>query len=122
MFPDSGIHPSTAVTFRWRVRAWFHEPVTLVVGVALGGLLTLFVLLPILQVITFPSFRDYAQLPENSRWMRATSNTFRMVLLSTTSSTVIGFLYALALTRPDLPARGFFRLVAVLPLFSPPCT
>lgn len=122
MFPESGIHPSTAVTFRWRVRAWFREPVTLTVGFALGGLLAVFVLLPILQVIAFPPLRDYLHLPENSRWMRATSNTFRMVLLSTCTSTLVGFLYALALTRPDLPARGFFRLVAVLPLFSPPFT
>jgi iron(III) transport system permease protein len=105
-----------------RVRAWLREPVTLVVGLAVGGLLTVFVLLPILQVITFPSFADYLRLPENSRWMRATSNTFRMVLLSTSSSTVVGFLYAFALSRPDFPGRGLFRLTAVLPLFSPPFT
>ncbi len=106
----------------WRVRAWLREPVTLAVGVTVGGLLTVFVLLPILQVITYPPFRDYLHLSENSRWMRATTNTFRMVLLSTCTSTVIGFLYAMALSRPDFPGRGFFRLMAVLPLFSPPFT
>ena len=106
----------------WRARAWLGEPVTLLVGVTLAALLVLFVLLPILEVISFPPLQDYLHLPENSRWMRATTNTFRMVLLSTCTSTVIGFLYALALARPDFPARGFFRLMAILPLFSPPFT
>jgi iron(III) transport system permease protein len=106
----------------WRVRAWFREPVTLIVGLAVAGLLTLFVLLPIIQVLTFPPLHDYLKLPENSRWIRATKNTFQMVLLSTCTSTMVGFLYALGLMRPNFPAREFFRLVAILPLFSPPFT
>ncbi len=92
------------------------------VGLLLAGLLSLFVLLPIVQVITFPPLGDYLHLPENSRWMRATSNTVRMVLLSTCTSTLLGFLYAMALARPAFPGREFFRLVAILPLFSPPFT
>ncbi|HXZ43750.1 MAG TPA: iron ABC transporter permease [archaeon] len=106
----------------WRARAWLCEPATLAVGLALGGLLTVFVLLPVLQVIIYPPIHDYFHLTENSRWVRATSNTFRMVLLSTCTSTLVGFLYAMALSRPDFPGRGFFRLTAILPLFSPPFT
>ena len=45
-----------------------------------------------------------------------------MVVLSTASATLVGFVYAFALSRPDVPARGAFRLIATLPLFSPPFT
>ncbi len=106
----------------WRGRTWLGEPATLLVGATLALLLAVFVALPILEVVRFPSLKDYLDLPENTRWMRATTNTFRMVLLSTCTSTTVGFLYALALSRSEFPARGFFRLMAVLPLFSPPFT
>ena len=85
-------------------------------------LLVVFVLLPIVQVVTFPSWGDYLNLTQNGRWVRATANTFRMVVLSTISATLVGFVYAYALARLDLRARGFLRLIAILPLFSPPFT
>jgi iron(III) transport system permease protein len=36
------------------------------------------------------------------------------------SATLVGFVFAFALTRRDLPLRGFYSLVSLLPLFSPP--
>ncbi len=122
MRPESMTQHSVVGFPGWRVRKARREPATLAVGLALGGLLTVFVLLPVLQVIIYPPIHDYFHLMENSRWVRATSNTFRMVLLSTCTSTLVGFLYAMALSRPDFPGRGFFRLIAILPLFSPPFT
>lgn len=105
----------------WRARCT-REPATLAIGAILGLLLLVFVLLPILQVVVFPTLTDYLRLPENGRWFRATRNTFRMVLLSTTTSTLVGFLYALGLAHPGFPGRSVFRLIAILPLFSPPFT
>jgi iron(III) transport system permease protein len=102
----------------WRLA----EPVTGLVGVLVIALLALFVVLPIVQVLTYPPLADYLHLGENSRWMRATTNTLRMVVLSTISATVLGFIYAFTLCRPEVPARGALRLIAVLPLFSPPFT
>ena len=86
------------------------------------GLLAVFVVLPVVQVLTFPPLSDYLRLGENTRWVRATTNTLRMVVLSTVSATVLGFIYAFTLCRPGVPARGVLRLIAVLPLFSPPFT
>jgi iron(III) transport system permease protein len=98
------------------------EPVTGLVGIAVLALLAVFVVLPIVQVLTFPPPTDFLHLAENSRWVRATTNTLRMVVLSTLSATVLGFIYAFTLCRPEVPARGALRLIAVLPLFSPPFT
>jgi len=94
----------------------------LLAGVGLVALLVVFVLVPIVQVVVFPPLGDYLHVAENARWVRATRNTFRMVVLSTLSATALGFLYGYALSRAALPARRFFRLIAVLPLFSPPFT
>jgi iron(III) transport system permease protein len=96
--------------------------VTWLVGASLIGLLALFVVLPIVQVLTFPPPADYLRLADDGRWVRATTNTLRMVVLSTISSTALGFVYAFALSRSGVPGRGALRLIAVLPLFSPPFT
>jgi iron(III) transport system permease protein len=98
------------------------DALTLAVGLALAALLGVFVLWPIVEVVSFPTLADYLHLGENGRWLRATTNTFRMMVLSTLTATALGFLYGYALARAGLPARGFFRLIAVLPLFSPPFT
>ena len=98
------------------------EPLTLLIGLGLILLLAVFVLLPILQVVTFPPWTDYLDLAENGRWLRAAANTCRMVVLSTTSATLVGFIYAFALSRLDRRLRGALRLIALLPLFSPPFT
>jgi len=92
------------------------------VGISVIALLGLFVVLPIVQVLIFPPLADYVHLTDNGRWVRATTNTLRMVVLSTVSATVLGFIYAFTLCRPGVPARGVLRLIAVLPLFSPPFT
>jgi len=98
------------------------EPVTGLVGAVVIALLALFVVLPIVQVLTYPPIGDYLGLAENGRWVRAASNTIRMVVLSTISATILGFIYAFTLCRPEVSGRGILRLIAVLPLFSPPFT
>ena len=45
-----------------------------------------------------------------------------MVVLSTTTATLVGFVYAVAISRPELRGRRALRLIATLPLFSPPFT
>ena len=112
-FGDAGAHLRRLV---------WSEPATLVLGLAIFALLIVFVVLPIVEVITFPPFGDYLDLPQNGRWVRAALNTCRMMVLSTASATALGFLYAFVISRPDLPLRGPLRLIATLPLFSPPFT
>jgi iron(III) transport system permease protein len=106
----------------WRATRKLAEPLTGLVGVVVIALLALFVVVPIVQVLTYPPLTDYLHLTENGRWVRATTNTLRMVVLSTISATILGFIYAFTLCRPEVPARGVLRLIAVLPLFSPPFT
>ena len=99
-----------------------REPLTLLAGIGVIALLIVFVLLPILAVVSYPPLTDYLTLPENGRWVRAGMNTCRMVVLSTTTATFVGFVYAVAISRPELRGRRTLRLIATLPLFSPPFT
>jgi iron(III) transport system permease protein len=46
-------------------------------------------------------------------------NSFFVSLVTTSISVTLGFLYAYALTRTKIPGRGFFRSIAMLPLFAP---
>lgn len=87
-----------------------------IIFVALG----LFVMYPLLRVLFYPSPRDFLSLPANDRYLTATLHTFAMVVLSTTSATVVGFLFAYSFTRTSVPGRTLFRTIAILPLFSPP--
>jgi len=88
----------------------------LVVAAALVG----FVLYPTLRVLAYPAVSDYLAAPHNSRWIAAMRNSLMMMVLSTASATLVGFVYAYATTRPNLPGRNAFRQVALLPLFAPP--
>src|SRR5205814_5755340 len=97
-------------------RLIFGEPSTIVLGLFIILALVIFVLAPIGEVVTYPPLVDYIALPENGRWVRAALNTCRMVVLSTTSATLLGFLYAFVISRPNLPLRGTLRLIATLPL------
>src|SRR5262249_46086858 len=99
-----------------------REPLTLLAGFGVITLLIVFVVLPILAVVTYPPLTDYLTLPENGRWVRAAMNTCRMVVLSTVTATLVGFIYAVVISRPELHGRRALRLIATLPLFSPPFT
>ncbi|WP_166355120.1 ABC transporter permease [Phytoactinopolyspora limicola] len=84
-----------------------------------GGLLGLLVLVPTLYLLFVPNGADWSRLTE-SRFTEASINTATIGVASTLSATVIGFLFAYALSRPDVPGRGVLRVMALLPLISPP--
>src|SRR5438552_12311778 len=83
-------------------------------------LIALFVLYPVFRVLAYPSATDFLAVLDHPRWLRAIVNTLVMTTLSTVTACLLGFVFALALTRPDLPGKGLFRTISILPLFSPP--
>ena len=90
-----------------------REPLTLLAGIGVIALLIVFVLLPILAVVTYPPLTDYLALPENGRWVRAGMNTCRMVVLSTMTQNAhaqqlfakLGFRPTMVEMTLDTPAR-----------------
>lgn len=104
----------------WSIGRQIKDPGLFAVFVATGIVLLAFVLYPAFRVLTYPRLQDYLAIPQNPRWMIATRNSLVMMALSTFSATLVGFLYAYATSREDLPGRKAFQTVAVLPLFAPP--
>lgn len=102
---------------RGRVTA---DPGLAVAVAAVGALLVLFVLYPAARVLSYPRLADYLAVPANLRWLQAARNSLMMMVLSTLTATGVGFLYAFATSRRDLPLRRFFQALSVLPLFAPP--
>src|SRR5437016_10181135 len=75
-------------------------------------LIALFVLYPVFRVLAYPSATDFLAVLDHPRWLRAIVNTLVMTTLSTVTACLLGFVFALALTRPDLPGKGLFRTIS----------
>lgn len=79
-----------------------------------------FVLYPIIEVFLFPKASDFLAVLKSARYMKTALNSLLMVVLSTLSATFIGFVFAFTVARTDVPCRKAFKLISLLPLFSPP--
>lgn len=102
------------------MKKFVKEPVLFVTILAVIVCLLLFVIYPIFRVFSFPSLADFIEIPQNLRYLRAIRNSLLMVLLSTSSATVLGFIFAYTITRTEVPFRRVFKAISILPLFSPP--
>src|SRR5215207_5733037 len=103
------------------MRVFTREPTLGLVTLALVALLVLFVVAPQVQVVLVPGIEGYiAFFREGPNWVRATLNSLLIMLLSTTTAVVLGFVYAYAMVYSRMPWKPFFRLMAVLPMLSPP--
>lgn len=102
------------------IRRHLRDPGLLAVFIGAAAVLVAFVLYPAFRVLTYPRLSDYLALPQNVRWLAATRNSLVMMVLSTVSATLVGFVYAFATSREDLPGRKVFQALSVLPLFAPP--
>src|SRR6476646_8877879 len=85
------------------------------------GLMAMFIVLPQVNVLLVHGLGGYQDFFENGpNWVAATINSLRIMVLSTTTAVLLGFLYAYAMVYSHMPWKPFFRLIAVLPMLSPP--
>ncbi|MBV5269158.1 MAG: iron ABC transporter permease [Afipia sp.] len=92
----------------------------LVVYVIVLALLVTFVVYPTFSVLRYPGLEDYVDMVSRTRWQRAALNTAFITILSTLSATLVGFAFAFAATRRDIPGARLFGTLSMLPLFAPP--
>lgn len=96
------------------------EPGMVLLLAVLLGILVAFVIYPTWKVLAYPGVDDYLEVLSRPRWLTAARNSLVITLLSTTCATLLGAVFAFALTRRDIPLRGVFRFTSMLPLFAPP--
>lgn len=90
--------------------------VFLLVALVLG----LFVVYPLVVALLTPTRTEWTRAVTTPQWRGTMLNTLMMAALSTTSSIIIGFLYAYATTKAMIPGRQFFKFIPILPLVTPP--
>jgi len=97
----------------------FEISLTAVIIVIIASLL-IFVIYPIAEVFLYPKAGDFIAIFKNARYMKTLKNSLIMMMLSTASATFFGFIFAFTTTRTNVPGRKIFKLISLLPLFSPP--
>ena len=104
-----------------RMRTFRREPRLGVVVAILVGLMALFIVLPQLSVILNPGLDGYvAFFREGPNWLLAARNSLVVTILSTSTAVALGFCYAYAVVYSQMRWKPFFRLIAILPMLSPP--
>jgi iron(III) transport system permease protein len=109
------------------VRRLWDEPI---LGIIVGGIFTLlllFILYPLVRVLTVSFFpegtftpRLYWELLGSWFVRQALLNSILVGVLTAIGGTLVGFLFAFTLTRTDVPAKPLLTLAAILPVISPP--
>ncbi len=116
--------PKGTMTRQWEAprlaRRLAVDPIGWGAVLLVTALLGIFVLLPVAKVLAQPGLTDWMRLLTNPRWLRLGGNTLMIAALSTASAVTLGFVFAYTTSRPDVPLRNLFKLVAILPLVSPP--
>jgi iron(III) transport system permease protein len=109
------------------LRRILGEPLLAAAIVGIFALLCLFIVYPLLRVLTvslFPdggfSLRLYREQLGSWFIRQALFNSVAMGVLTALGGTAVGFLFAFTLTRTDVPWKRFLTLAAILPIISPP--
>jgi iron(III) transport system permease protein len=103
------------------MRVFLREPALGLTAFILVGLLGLFVVFPMVQVLVVPGIEGYQRFfGEGPNWVRATTNSLWVTLRGTITAVLLGFAFAYAMVYSHMPWKPFFRLVAILPMLSPP--
>lgn len=105
-----------------------HDPVLLFVIFVTFGLIGLFVVYPLGRVFHASLFHRGAFNPQYFLYffagrpylLRPFLNSIIVGTLVAVIGTFIGFVFAYAVTRTDIPGKGVFRWLAMFPIISPP--
>ena len=113
------------------IKTLWNEPAVLIAIVLISISLIMFVLFPLFQVLkscfivqeagkstaTFKYFVELLSKPYNRQPLY---NSIILGLCVAIAGTFIGFIFAYAVTKTDIPFKRFFQTSAILPIVSPP--
>jgi iron(III) transport system permease protein len=63
------------------------------------GIMVLFVVWPLIKVLTFPNPQEYLRVLADSIWYSAALNSLFMVVISTVSCTLVAFLFSFTMVN-----------------------
>ena len=101
------------------MRSLQREPGLLLALLAVIALVCVFILYPQLRVIATPG-AGYVDFITGGTWVRSTWQSIQVMVLSTTTAVLLGFIFAYGMVYTNMPWKRFFRVIGILPLLSPP--
>jgi len=109
------------------LRQLWGEPLLALGIVSIFALLFVFILYPLVRVLTASvlpqgtfSLKLYREFLGSWFIRQAFWNSVLMGFLTALGGTAVGFLFAFTLTRTDIPGKRILALAAILPIISPP--
>jgi iron(III) transport system permease protein len=104
-----------------------REPVLAATIAVIAASLFLFVIYPLFKVFQMSVVEDgrlslhvYTDLLGKPFERRPVWNSLILGALVAVAGTAVGYLFAFAIARADVPWKGFFRVIATFPIISPP--
>jgi iron(III) transport system permease protein len=105
----------------------WKEPILFLLILLIFYFLITFVVFPIFQVVKNSmyingswDFSNYIAIFSKRYFVQPLINSIVLGIYTATIGTIVGFIFAYALTRTPLPFKNIFRLTATFPIISPP--
>jgi len=105
-----------------------RDPVLLMIIILIFAALAIFIVYPLIKVFAASmtnrqgefDLSAYGQAFSNRYMRQGFFNSLLVAGLTALFGMLVGYLFAYTLNRTDIPLKGFFRTVAVLPIVFPP--
>jgi iron(III) transport system permease protein len=105
-----------------------RDPVLLFFVILVFAGLALFIVLPLYRIFAYSVTTDNGHISLaaaadalfSETYLRTFGNSMMLGTLTALIATLIGYVFAYALTRTDIPLKGFFKTIATIPVISPP--
>ena len=104
-----------------------HDPVLLSIVAVIFALLAIFIILPLVKVVQFSLWpggqfnpKYFFNFFRKTYYWRPLINSMIVGSLVSLFGTIVAFIFAYGITRTDIPGKGIFRLIAIMPIVSPP--
>ncbi len=112
---------------RARLSRFLLDPFVLIAYIVIVGFILLFILYPMFRAILETLYTErgfsleiYGKLLSEHLFITSFKNTLMITVLSTTTAVLLGYLFAYAITRTDIPGKTLFKYVILIQLISPP--
>lgn len=106
-----------------------RDPVLLLTVLIVSAGLALFILYPLFRILSYsftggePGSSGFASALEiftSPSYRRTFGNSMLLGAITASIATLVGYVFAYALTRTAIPFKGFFKAIATIPVISPP--
>ena len=104
------------------------QPLLLACIIFIFSILLIFIILPLFNVFKLAfsneaggvSVDNFAKVIRNSSYRKTFFNSIKLGAIVAVISTTMGYIFAFAVTRTEMPGKKFFKMIATLPIISPP--